>query len=71
MNEDWLILRWECPWRHLLAEADRKLSGPRRYVLLKTRLVSRERLADKPVAEVDVLFVVQRLDRPLPLGIQQ
>ena len=71
VQKDWLILRWECPWRHLLAEADRKLSGPRRYVLLKTRLVSRERLADKPVAEVDVLFVVQRLDRPLPLGIQQ
>ncbi len=71
VQKDWLILRWDCPWAHVLAEADRKLSGPRRHVLLRTRLVTGERLNDRPVAEVDLLFVVQRLDRPLPLGIKR
>lgn len=71
LQQDYLILRWRCPWGHVLAEAGKKLSGPRRHVLLSTRLVTSERIGDLPVAEVDVLFVVQRLDRPLPLGISR
>ena len=71
LQKDWLIMRWSCPWGHVLAEARKKLAGPRRRVLLSTRLVSAERTGALPVAEVEVLFVVERLDRPLPLGISR
>lgn len=71
LSKDWLILKWDCAWGHVLkqAEARWKGSGPQ-TVMLKTRLETKERVGDKPVALVDVLFVLQRLAVPTPKGVK-
>jgi hypothetical protein len=64
LQKDWLILHWSAPWQHVLAAARPRLTGDRREVVLATRLATREQAGGQPVAEVAVLFVVQRVDRP-------
>lgn len=67
LAEDWLILRWTCPWTHVLRAAEARISPQRRSVMLRARLVSSERVEGKPVAELDVLFAVEKLQHsPLP-----
>lgn len=67
LQQDWLILKWSCPWRHVLAAAIPRLNaGPRPAVLLRTRVASTEEIGGKPVAEVTVVFVVQKIDSPTP-----
>ena len=66
LQRDWLILHWSCPWRHVLDAALPRLVGERRQVVLRTRIVSREKVAGVPAAEITVLFVVERLERPAP-----
>ena len=51
------------------AEARWRGAGPQ-TVMLKTRLETKEQVGGKPVALVDVLFVLQRLDRPTPKGVK-
>jgi hypothetical protein len=64
LQRDWLILRWSCPWQHVLAAARARLVDGRREVVLRARLASGEQVAGKPAAEATVVFVVQRLERP-------
>lgn len=67
LQRDWLIMRWTCPWRHVLKEVQTRLAGSHRHsLMLSARIVSKERRQGKPVAEVMVLFVIQKLQRPLP-----
>ena len=72
LQQDWLILRWSCPWTHLIKQAERNWDqgkgGPQ---MLRTRLITREKVAGKPVAMLDILFVIKRLERPLPRGIEK
>lgn len=64
LQKDWLIMRWTCPWRHVLSAArDRLAKG---VTVLRTRLSSKEQVAGKPVAEITVLFVIKRRPRTLP-----
>ncbi len=72
LQKDWLILRWDCAWDHVLKRAEKKWKGSENQtVMLKTHLVTKERVRGKPVAMVDVLFVLQRLSRPLPQGVEE
>ncbi len=67
---DWLILRWSCPWQHVLRAAREKLArSGKDAVMLRTRLVSREKIKGVPVAEVTLLFALQKLDQALPGGV--
>lgn len=70
LQEDWLILRWTCPWSHVLRAAEARLQrGDRRSVVLRARVVSAETVGGQPVAELEVLFAVERLPHsPLPDG---
>ena len=72
LQQDWLILRWTCPWTHVVKQAEKRWSsGKVGAQMLRTRLVTQEKSAGKPVAMVDVMFVVQRLKRPLPRGVDK
>lgn len=72
LQQDWLILRWTCPWSHVIKQAERRWSaGKVGAQMLRTRLVTQERAWGKPVAMVDVMFVVKRLVRPLPRGVDK
>ena len=71
LQKDWLILRWSCPWAHIIKQARQHWkAGATGPVMLRTRLATREELKGKPVAHVDVMFVLQRLARPMPRGVE-
>jgi hypothetical protein len=72
LQQDWLILHWSCPWQHVLQAARQKLAqGNKETVILRTRLVSAERVKGRPVAEVTVVFVVKVLRRALPASLEK
>ena len=71
LSRDWLILKWECAWGHVLEQAAPRWKGTgKQTVMLRTRLETRERAGGRPVALVDVLFVLQRLAVPTPGGVK-
>jgi hypothetical protein len=70
-EKDWLIVRWTCPWSHVLAAAKERTTPERPDVVLKAEVVSAEKVAGQPTADLTVLFVVKRLDRPEVAGIAE
>jgi len=67
LQQDWLILKWVCPWRHVLASARPGLApNAKRAMVLEARIASSEEVHGQPVAEAKILFVVQLIETPLP-----
>jgi hypothetical protein len=67
-EKDWLIMRWTCPWSYVLAAAKEQTTPERPEVVLKADMTSAEKVGGQPTADLTVLFVVQRLERPQIAG---
>jgi hypothetical protein len=73
VQKDWLILKWSCPWRYVAVAARRSLAklaagqpGEPKRTLLRARIVASEEAGGRPAAELEVLFYLEELVRPLP-----